>query len=710
MKFNLQILALISALLAAHTVAANPINDFRNPVKARSTLSVGTSADIAASAALEVSSTTKGLLPPRMTQAQRDAISSPAEGLQVFNTDTAKLNVFASGAWGELTGGGGGGGFTLITGDESNFDTADGDWATYKDAAAATPEDMTGGTAGITCARSTSSPLRGDASLLITHPGTSSRQGEGCSLAVAVDAGDENKTFYWRMMVETGGTYVTDEVKIYAYDVDNAALIMPRCSGTNKVWTCAIGLTNSSNYRVGFHVAGTGTAAWTLKADEIKLAEETIVDVPVKQYLGALTTTGAWVANTSYSTFKYWRDDEYLVGEGTIAVAGGAPTSATLTLNLPSSLNLNTSKMGATTNNAVNSRVVLQDAGDDPRYGTLLYSSATALTVAYYTANTTDVESRAVTQLGPFTWGDGDSIFVQYRVPILEWSNSSALMSTSELMNQTVKVVASTASTQAIGTTQTDVIFGTEAKDSHNAFNTTTGVFTAPKSGWYLPSVGLVSASVLLPDNQRIQSQLVTTDETKVIHYEAGNAGTEPRGFGGPAGLVWLDAGDTLKVQGVSAVATTLSGSANDNWLSIVEVPDFTVYGAGGTTEYKESVISAFTNFPTTGQYGDLTSISLTSGEWDVSAILQANLNTGTSVTNPRVGISTTSGNSATGLVEGENLIEFLPPTSASNNGSTVPSYRMVLTSTTTVYLKMLITYSGGQPRAKGRLSARRIR
>jgi uncharacterized protein (TIGR02145 family) len=40
-----------------------------------------------ASAALDVTSTTKGLLPPRMTQAQRNAISTPAAGLMVYCTD-----------------------------------------------------------------------------------------------------------------------------------------------------------------------------------------------------------------------------------------------------------------------------------------------------------------------------------------------------------------------------------------------------------------------------------------------------------------------------------------------------------------------------------------------------------------------------------------------------------------------------------------------
>ena len=56
------------------------------------------------SAMLDVKSTVKGLLPPRMTQSQRDAIISPAEGLMVICTDCGYsnpvvLSIFINGAW-----------------------------------------------------------------------------------------------------------------------------------------------------------------------------------------------------------------------------------------------------------------------------------------------------------------------------------------------------------------------------------------------------------------------------------------------------------------------------------------------------------------------------------------------------------------------------------------------------------------------------------
>lgn len=51
------------------------------------------------SAMLDVASTSKGLLPPRMTTAQRDAIVSPAAGLVIYNTTAKQLQVFDGSLW-----------------------------------------------------------------------------------------------------------------------------------------------------------------------------------------------------------------------------------------------------------------------------------------------------------------------------------------------------------------------------------------------------------------------------------------------------------------------------------------------------------------------------------------------------------------------------------------------------------------------------------
>ena len=52
-----------------------------------------------ASAQLQVSSTTKGFLPPRMTTSQKNAISSPSEGLQVYDLTLHQMSYFNGTIW-----------------------------------------------------------------------------------------------------------------------------------------------------------------------------------------------------------------------------------------------------------------------------------------------------------------------------------------------------------------------------------------------------------------------------------------------------------------------------------------------------------------------------------------------------------------------------------------------------------------------------------
>gem|GEM_PF-1493134 len=65
---------------------------------------IGTSSPTA-SAMLDVQSTTKGMLTPRMTTAQRTAISSPATGLLVYDTDTKTFWYYENSKWNEIRNG-----------------------------------------------------------------------------------------------------------------------------------------------------------------------------------------------------------------------------------------------------------------------------------------------------------------------------------------------------------------------------------------------------------------------------------------------------------------------------------------------------------------------------------------------------------------------------------------------------------------------------
>lgn len=55
------------------------------------------------SCVFEIESTSKGLLIPRMTTTQRDAISSPAEGLKIYNLTTHTEDFYNGTVWKTIT-------------------------------------------------------------------------------------------------------------------------------------------------------------------------------------------------------------------------------------------------------------------------------------------------------------------------------------------------------------------------------------------------------------------------------------------------------------------------------------------------------------------------------------------------------------------------------------------------------------------------------
>ena len=77
------------------------VNDTNNYLYSTYNINVfgGTNSDNDPSAVVTMKSTTKGFLPPRMTTTQKNAISTPAAGLIVFDTTLAKHAAYSGTAW-----------------------------------------------------------------------------------------------------------------------------------------------------------------------------------------------------------------------------------------------------------------------------------------------------------------------------------------------------------------------------------------------------------------------------------------------------------------------------------------------------------------------------------------------------------------------------------------------------------------------------------
>ena len=134
---------------------------------------------------------------------------------------------------------------------------------------------------------------------------------------------------------------------------------------------------------------------------------------------------------------------------------------------------------------------------------------------------------------------------------------------------------------------------------------------------------------------------------------------------------------------------------------------------AGYIGEYRYAEEQSVTSAPATGDYKDLTLLSLTAGDWDISIQGYATAN-GATWTGARVGIGANAGNSGADVISGINSSNGIW-TSTANMVTTYPlyvvPYRWSLNAGSTAYLKIRATYSaGGPPQFVGRISARRMR
>lgn len=137
-----------------------------------------------------------------------------------------------------------------------------------------------------------------------------------------------------------------------------------------------------------------------------------------------VTMTSSWVSNTTVTAIECRQSDRafYRVKA---AVAGGAPTAATLTFTLPTGRVIDTTKLIGTA--AAISPLGEGRANDSGAniYGVgVSYSNTTTVTLRSAQAGATYVDyNTAVTNTTPFSFNDGDSVEIDFEVPIVGWGS-----------------------------------------------------------------------------------------------------------------------------------------------------------------------------------------------------------------------------------------------------------------------------------------------
>ncbi len=165
---------------------------------------------------------------------------------------------------------------------------------------------------------------------------------------------------------------------------------------------------------------------------------------------------------------------------------------------------------------------------------------------------------------------------------------------------------------------------------------------------------------------------------------------------------LWATGGATAKI---TKTLTPLAG--------IVGVTDASSATTGIVGEEIISTVSTYTNYTTTVTYQNITSITLTAGDWDIDAFatFSSNASTITAGGNAIFAIATTTA-SATGAVEGKS-IAYVPQAAllgTSFESISIPGVKVSISGSTTYYFTTQAAFTIGNPQYTGTIRARRLR
>jgi hypothetical protein len=137
------------------------------------------------------------------------------------------------------------------------------------------------------------------------------------------------------------------------------------------------------------------------------------------------TITGAWSTNTTYTGLCRRIGDSL---QCRIKVAtSGAPTAANLTITLPDSLTINTSKLVSTAFDMVVGRLTINDSSTSAYTGVVAYNSSTSVIAKYYLTSGGNLGFATASSTAPITFGAGDFAVMDFEVPITGWTTGQSL-------------------------------------------------------------------------------------------------------------------------------------------------------------------------------------------------------------------------------------------------------------------------------------------
>lgn len=582
--------------------------------KALEAVSLGIGGTNDASSLFDVTSTSKGTRPfPTMTSAQRDAISSPATGLIIFNSDTNQLNQYNGSKWGAVAGAGGSGdGINYVV--NSDFESS--------------VDDVTV-TANITKAAETSNPIRGSQSLKLTI-NTSATTADYADIDLSTFAKadtDESKNIIISFEYYNDANFSTDDVQFVLRNNTDSSDIIPLGELNGKIQYSAtttkyVGYVQTkasvTDYSLRMNVLSAPSTASNIVIDTVKVGPDSFTAVESELLQIGSLSVGA-KNNGSYTTDSL--AGMSLSGESLVQISSGE--IEILEDDVEVFISYGGSANGSVENNAV--RILYDDTSAATTNNRLAGSM-------HGTTTTLDISTS-----GKIILDQGDKIRVQSYLSFSDLTArviakkriSNVISSTDALMRSAITYTKQLQSpTATITSSYSTVVFGSSQieKDSFNAYNTSTGEWTAPKDGDLVVNAFLEIAHPSSSQISAVRVHNVTKNFGIRGLWQAPN-GTSS--FPQASGVLPVSKGDIIEIQVFSNTPSpTITMSAMGSYFSFYYKDDLTSVGVYPDTKTYTSEISSLTTVSANDTWTDIagSSITLPPGRYDFNYIIAVSM------------------------------------------------------------------------------------
>jgi len=338
------------------------------------------------------------------------------------------------------------------------------------------------------------SQLAGQYSLQASFPTSTSTNKGFITEVFTIDAQDRAQvlTFGFHYQLTSSASNVnfsgtssnTFIVSVYAVNGSNAGWIQPagaygmtQSSGAGFATGTFQTYSDTTQYRFAILCFNNPTTtSATITFDDFSVGPTVVINgTPVTDWQTFTPTVGF---NNATHLGKYRRvGDSVEVSIQTTFTA--APTTGTLSWNMPTGLSVDTSKIDNSNNRYVGG--VAYGAGSQQAIGNTYYST---------TSNAWGIQGISTTSsfsfVVPITWTTGNTINLFYRIPVQGWSSNVQISSDTDTRVVAFRATRATAQSMPHNPSpSTTIQFDSIKYDSHSSWDSTNFLYRVPVSGVY---------------------------------------------------------------------------------------------------------------------------------------------------------------------------------------------------------------------------------